>query len=253
MQLRGLLQRAGYVVPPASITHLTVSLRIRNFRLSAGKMPSWLAVLVLLMASFAIPSITAAQVPVGCNVGWGTVPKFTGTFELTGTGSSSTTDSSGDTRSFTTKQHITGSISMSALGLPLPGGGSCYPGAWNGTAIESINIDDVFVYTPANGDPERNEVVVQGGQNIPWGNPPAAGTSNLGIRNVTLLDSSLSPIPETTVGGSVTVGSTASVPEPSSLFQLLIGACAFTICFCSRPALSLRARGAGRVGIAHLV
>jgi hypothetical protein len=197
MQLRGLLQRAGYVVPPASITHLTVSLRIRNFGLSAGKTPSWVAVLVLLMASFAIPSITAAQVPVGCNVGWGTVPRFTGTFELTGTGSSSTTDSSGDTRSFTTKQHITGSISMSALGLPIPGGGTCYPGAWNGTAIESINIVDVFVYTPANGDPERNEVVVQGGQNIPSGNPPSltanplAGIFELDLASFTGVDTGL--------------------------------------------------------------
>ena len=47
--------------------------------------------------------------------------------------------------------------------------------------------------------------------------------------------------------------STASLPEPSSLFLLLIGACAFTVCFCSRPALCLRARGEGPIGIAHLV
>jgi hypothetical protein len=49
-----------------------------------------------------------------------------------------------------------------------------------------------------------------------------AGTSPINILNVTLLDSTLSPISSTTVNGNATVGAQV-VPEPSSLLLLATG------------------------------
>jgi hypothetical protein len=50
----------------------------------------------------------------------------------------------------------------------------------------------------------------------------SAGTSPINILNVSLLDSTLSPISSTTVNGNATVGAQA-VPEPSSMLLLATG------------------------------
>jgi hypothetical protein len=172
---------------------------------------------------FTMPPHALAQTPVGCNTGWGTIPAMTGTFSVSGSGSGSSSDQFGQTQTWSTNQHMTGSIKMAASGLPIGNGGTCYLGMWNGSVTQSIDVDDVHTFTNTNGNLEKTELVVTQGQSIPSGNPPSLvvfplnGTFKLDIASFTGADTGLVNATEiSTDAGVVSTGQTQILWGPTT-------------------------------------
>jgi hypothetical protein len=122
---------------------------------------------LLPLLCFTMPLATSAQTPIGCNTGWATIQRITGSFQLTGSGTETLDDGLGATTTNTVQQSISGTVDMTASGLPMPGGGTCYFGLWNGSSTILVNLNNKSVYNdPATGTTDTTEFSVSGGQNI---------------------------------------------------------------------------------------
>jgi hypothetical protein len=152
----------------------------RNYRLVAvkyliRKIARFAPFLLLLGTWLTMAPGAAGQTPVGCNTGWAAFQRITGSFQLTGSGSQTIDDGLGAITVNTVKENISGTVDMSAFGLPLPGGGTCYSGFWIGTSAILVNLDEISTYTnPSAGTTQTTEIAVSGGQNLlapPTSNP----------------------------------------------------------------------------------
>jgi len=152
----------------------------RNYRLVAvkyliRKIARFAPFLLLLGTWLTMAPGAAGQTPVGCNTGWAAFQRITGSFQLTGSGSQTIDDGLGATTVNSVRENINGTVDMTAFGLPLPGGGTCYSGFWIGTSAILANLDEISTYTdPSAGTTQTTEIAVSGGQNLlapPTSNP----------------------------------------------------------------------------------
>jgi hypothetical protein len=131
---------------------------------------------LLLLVVFLFPEHLAAQTLFGCNQGWGTVPRMSGNFTITGSGSGPIPGAPG--YKVSVNQSIRGSFNMMAV--PVQGlTPTCYLGQWSGPVITDISIDDTSTFSSPTGDSSTYEAVVSHGQNLPGNGIPQLSVNPL--------------------------------------------------------------------------
>lgn len=174
------------------------------------------ALFLLVLGTWLLMSPNASgQTPVGCNTGWAVFQRITGSFQLTGSGSETIDDGLGATTVNTMKQNINGTVDMTAFGLPLPGGGTCYSGFWIGTSTILVNLDEISTHTDPVEGTTTTEIAVSGGPNLlapPTSNPlsgpalfanPPAGTFRLGTGSLLGVDTGVVNATQTSTDAGV--------------------------------------------------